>query len=39
MNSFQQRDNLKGVVESQFAGAYESDEDREVTLNRTTPKE
>ena len=39
MNSFQQRDNLKSVVESQFAEAYESDEDREVILNRTTTKE
>ena len=39
MNFFQQRDNLKGVAESQFVEAFESGEDREVTLNRTKPKE
>lgn len=39
MNFFRQRDNLKRVAESQLVEAYESDEDREVTLNRTTPKE
>ena len=37
MNFFRQRDNLKRVAESQLVEAYESDEDREVTLNRTTP--
>ena len=39
MNFFRQHDNLKRVAESQLVEAYESDEDREVTLNRTTPKE
>ena len=39
MNFFQHHHKLKGVTESQFAEAYEKDEDRKVTLNCNTPKE
>ena len=39
LNFFRQCHKLKGVTESQFVEAYESDEDREETLNRNTPKE
>ena len=39
MSFFRQCHKLKGVTVSQFVEAYESDEDREVTLNHSTPKE
>lgn len=39
MNFFRQHHKLKRVTESQFLEAYESDDDREVTLNRNISKE
>ena len=39
MSFFRQCHKLKGVTVSQFVETYESDEDREITLNHSTPKE